>query len=108
VIEYLTNQRARQPCISSDVYERIKHYRQSNPPARRGAGDLPPSSIIFCNSDSRIIVREPTLVRCNRPCESQACTVHFEIPPKRRAASETEIKVSKAFSLRHSAPSECS
>ena len=39
---------------------------------RRGAADLPPSSITLCSSDSRIIVRPPTLVRCRRPCESHA------------------------------------
>jgi len=39
------------------------------------------------------------LVRCIRPCESQAWIVHFEIPPSRRAASFTEINISKFIIL---------
>ena len=37
----------------------------------RGDGDLPPSSMTFCSSDSRIIVRPPTFVRFRRRCESE-------------------------------------
>jgi hypothetical protein len=44
---------------------------------RFGAGDFPPSSMTLCNSDSRIIVREPTFVRCNFPWLSQRETVHL-------------------------------
>jgi hypothetical protein len=39
---------------------------------RVGAGDLPPTLMTFRSSDSRIIVREPTFVRCNFPWLSQA------------------------------------
>jgi hypothetical protein len=37
--------------------------------------------------DSRIIVRPPTLVRCNFPLLSQLSIVHLLRPPKRSAAS---------------------
>src|SRR5438874_8851940 len=60
----------------------------------RGRCDFPPSSITFESSDSRIIVRPPTFVRCSFPLLSQAWTVHLLMPPSRRAASSTESKTS--------------
>ena len=66
---------------------------------RGGGADLPPSRMTRCNSDSRIIVRLPTLVRFNLPLLSQPWTVHLLIPPKRLAASSTESRSSRPVLL---------
>jgi hypothetical protein len=51
----------------------------------------------FSNSDSRIIVRLPTLVRFSLPELSQYRIVHGLMPPKRFAASSTEKSGSISF-----------
>ena len=59
-----------------------------------GAALFPPSSITFSSSLSRIIVRPPTFVRRNLPLLSHAWIVHLLIPPRRRAASGTDSRLS--------------
>ena len=58
----------------TQVFDFMQHFTIVHPEFSRrfGAGDFPPSSITFCNSDSRIMIRPPTLVRCNLPWLSQA------------------------------------